>query len=108
MTSRFGKTWMTRRKSAGAIRSIALAALLWGTCAHAQWQLTWNAPADCPRREVVMDAMRDIVGEAIFQATSLEADGRTLEADGGYRLDLRIAKDDGPCVRYLNAKACHD
>lgn len=99
---------MTRRKSASITRSVAVASLFWGFNAHAQWKLTWEAPADCPRGEEVLAEMRDIVGEAIFEATALEADGRIREVDGGYRLELRIAKDDGPRVRSLDAKRCQD
>lgn len=99
---------MSHRKSATAIRNVVFGSLLWSAAAHGQWTLTWDAPVGCPRREQVLAAVRDIVGETMFQSTSLEADGRIQEVDGGYRLELRIAKDDGPRVRSLDAKTCHD
>lgn len=99
---------MPRRKSAGLMLCSALALASWDASAQAQWKLTWEAPVDCPRREDVLAAMRDIVGEAIFRATSLEADGRIRKVEEGYRLELSIANEDGPRVRSVDAKVCHD
>lgn len=76
--------------------------------AQAGWELTWESPVGCPQREEVLATVRDIVGESLADTTTLKAQGRIRQVNGGYRLDLRVEDEHGARVRTLDAKVCGD
>lgn len=94
---------MVRRALAGLV--------LWGaapTSALAQMELTWDGPAECPRRDQVLGAVRDIVGDELYRATNLVAEGQIRTVEGGYRLELQITDNGHSQVRTLQARVCKD
>lgn len=76
--------------------------------AQPHWTLTWDAPKDCPQRDEVLVAVRDIVGQQLFDASAIEADGTIREMSGKFRLELRVNRDGVLQQRTVDAKACQD
>lgn len=110
MTFRYVKTWTSSLRHPRAALCIGACTLAWGATAVAQphWTLTWDAPEDCPQRDEVLVAVRDIVGQQIFEASAIEADGKIREVSGKFRLELRVIRDGVSQQRTVDAKACQD
>lgn len=108
--SRYVKPWTSSPRQIAA--ALCAGAFVFAWCANLQaqphWPLTWRAPANCPQRDEVLIAVRDIVGAKIFETSSLLADGEIHETSDRFRLTLRITKGDAQEQRTVHAKDCHD
>jgi hypothetical protein len=112
MTSRFAvlperhaRFSLARLRACGGV---SLLALLVAAPAHAQLDLTWDAPPPCPPASFVHEKVRALAGTALSRAEPLRAEG-TIEHDGEeFRLTLRVRDGAELRQRVISSHSCSD
>lgn len=71
-------------------------------------ELTWVAPAGCPRAGAVRERIRALAGEALRDMHQLRAEGRVTREGSGYRLTLKVYEDGAAFDRTIESASCAD
>src|SRR5688572_24095575 len=100
---------------ASGIRAALFGALLWALPCGVRAEdaadavdLTWNAPADCPSSDAVLQHVRELAGPALRNAERLRASGRIVRVDGRYELTLTVYDKGKARERTMTARSCVD
>jgi hypothetical protein len=76
--------------------------------AQDELDLSWDAPASCPQREAVRERIRELAGQALWNAAPLRAAGRIVEVAQGYRLTLTVRDRGELRTRTMVSSSCVD
>ena len=71
-------------------------------------ELTWNAPANCPQRELAQQRIRALAGPALRGAEPLRADARIVFVNRRYRLTLSVREKGELRERRIESSSCAD
>jgi hypothetical protein len=101
---RWGGRWCSRVELVGAAWTL----LAQTARAQDQLDLTWDAPAPCPRAGAVFERMRALAGGSLQRARRLHAEGRIVRLEGHYRLTLTVSDGESVRDRMIDAEVCAD
>jgi hypothetical protein len=116
MTCRFVRRLDLLSRRVGAALLFGVVSL-WSTSASAQpapipapeaVELTWEAPANCPQRNVAQQRIRALAGPALRGAEPLKADGRIVFVNRRYRLTLSVHEKGQLRQRTIESTSCAD
>ena len=71
-------------------------------------ELTWEAPANCPQRDVAQQRIRALAGPALRGAEPLRAEGRIVFVNRRYRLTLSVREKGELRERIIESASCTD
>ena len=115
MTSPSAASASTRgRRRSGQLSALAaFGSLLVASHAHAQLgeriELTWQAPAGCPRADDVRARIRELAGGASTDGSQLRAEATvTRDRDGRFHLKLIVHAADATGERHIEGRSCED
>jgi hypothetical protein len=97
---------MARHRVLGG--ALLVAAILFPRPAHAQLELSWEAPPDCPQREEVFQRIGKVAGAALEATAGLSVDGRIAPLNGRYRLTLLVRSGEDVRQRLIASDSCAD
>jgi hypothetical protein len=108
MTSRFVPH---RDRTLRSFSRAALCGVAWLLSAPLQAQevdLVWNAPANCPQRPAVEARIRELAGPVTGKTAPLRAEGHIVQAQGRYRLTLKVIEKGERRERTMESVSCVD
>ncbi len=74
--------------------------------AHAQLNLSWDAPPSCPQRGEVLGRIRAIAGSALDETEGLSAEARITRHQGRVRLELLVRDGREVTRRVIASDSC--
>jgi hypothetical protein len=91
-----------------AARALALvvASLSGAPEAHAELELSWDAPSSCPQRGEVLERIRAIAGSALDEAEGLSAEATITRDQGRVRLELLVREGRELRRRVIASDSC--
>jgi hypothetical protein len=76
--------------------------------ARAELTLRWEAPANCPQRNDVLERIRALAGSSLDNTDELGVEGRIDRAEGRYALTLLVRDEREVRKRVITSDSCAD
>ena len=100
---------LRRRRGASWLGfALGLALLPKNAAAETPIDLTWQAPPECPTKEVVLSRARSLLGGKATKVDQVRAEGTILKTDERYELTLLINENGQIGERTVWARQCDE